>query len=137
MQDYGNNIQIRTYADVDDISENNDGENWLKSYSSTQINLVKETQRNYLLLNMLQNKGIISVSFDHPIRFTAMPLETAMWSLVNAEKEHLKTLETQQQGLVRCNLTLTAEPFISTSSTRSRSIIDTASSGSTTFTNSS
>jgi len=54
----------------------------------------------YQLLSTLQHKGVASASFDHPIRFTAIPLETAMWSLVNAEKERLKTLETQKHELV-------------------------------------
>ena len=54
----------------------------------------------YHLLNTLQNKGVVSASFDHPIRFTAIPLETAMLSLVSAEKERLKSLETQKHDLV-------------------------------------
>lgn len=54
----------------------------------------------YQLLSTLQHKGVVSASFNHPIRFTAIPLETAMWSLVNAEKERLKTLETQKEELV-------------------------------------
>lgn len=72
------------------------------SKTAPEVSKALKTQRTetYHLLNTLQNKGIISISFDHPIRFTAMPLETAMWSLVNAEKEHLKSLEIQQQGLV-------------------------------------
>lgn len=54
----------------------------------------------YQLLSTLQNKGIVSASFDHPIRFTAISLETAMLSLVNVEKERLKSLETQKHDLV-------------------------------------
>ena len=54
----------------------------------------------YQLLNTLQHKGVVSASFDHPIRFAAIPLETAMLSMVNAEKERLKSLETQKHDLV-------------------------------------
>ncbi len=54
----------------------------------------------YQLLTTLQNKGVVSASFDHPIRFTAIPLEPAMLSLVNAEKERLRSLETQKHELV-------------------------------------
>ncbi|WP_299293898.1 TrmB family transcriptional regulator [Nitrosopumilus sp.] len=53
----------------------------------------------YHLLSALQNKGIVSATFDHPIRFTAEPLDKAIWVLVNSEKERVKSLEQMEKGL--------------------------------------
>lgn len=53
----------------------------------------------YHLLSALQNKGIVSATFQHPIQFTALPLNKAIWILVNAEKERVKSLERMEQGL--------------------------------------
>ena len=54
----------------------------------------------YHLLTTLQNKGIVSATFQHPIRFSALPLDKAVWVLVNAEKERVKTLEKQEKNIV-------------------------------------
>ena len=35
----------------------------------------------YHLLSALQNKGIVEASFEHPIKFTASPLDKAIWIL--------------------------------------------------------
>ncbi len=47
----------------------------------------------YHLLSALQNKGIVSATFQHPIQFTALQLNKAIWILVNSEKERVKSLE--------------------------------------------
>lgn len=54
----------------------------------------------YHLLTTLQNKGIVSATFQHPIKFSATPLNKAIWSLVNAEKERVNTLEKQEYNIV-------------------------------------
>ena len=54
----------------------------------------------YQILSALQSKGIVSATFNHPIRFSAVPLDRAIWTLVNAEKARLKTLETEKTELV-------------------------------------
>ncbi len=54
----------------------------------------------YYLLTTLQNKGIVSANFRHPTRFSAMPLDKAMWSLVHTEKERLRELERKERDLV-------------------------------------
>ncbi len=54
----------------------------------------------YHLLTTLQNKGIVSATFQHPIRFSATPLDKAIWVLVNAEKERVNTLERQEKNIV-------------------------------------
>jgi sugar-specific transcriptional regulator TrmB len=53
----------------------------------------------YHLLSALQNKGIVLATFQHPIQFTALPLNKAIWILVNSEKEHVKSLEQMEKGL--------------------------------------
>ncbi len=53
----------------------------------------------YHLLTALQNKGIVSATFQHPIKFKAIPLDKAVWILVNAEKERIKGLEQQEQDI--------------------------------------
>ena len=53
----------------------------------------------YHLLSALQNKGIVSATFQHPIQFTASPLNKAIWILVNSEKERVKSLEQMEKGL--------------------------------------
>lgn len=54
----------------------------------------------YQILNILESKGIVSATFNHPIRFSAVPLDRAIWTLVNTEKARLKTLETEKNELV-------------------------------------
>lgn len=53
----------------------------------------------YHLLSALQNKGIVTATFQHPIQFTALPLDKAIWILVNSEKERVKSLEQMEKGL--------------------------------------
>ena len=50
----------------------------------------------YHLLTTLQNKGLVSATFQHPTRFSAESLNKAIWVLVNAEKERVSTLEGQE-----------------------------------------
>jgi len=53
----------------------------------------------YKLLTTLQNKGMVSALFQHPIKFTAIPLVDAVRSLINTEKERIKNLENQKTEL--------------------------------------
>ena len=53
----------------------------------------------YKLLAALQNKGVVSASFQHPIQFSAIPLMDAIHSLINTEKERIKKLESQKSEL--------------------------------------
>ncbi len=50
----------------------------------------------YHLLTTLQNKGMVSATFQHPTKFSAEPLNKAIWVLVNAEKERVNSLENQE-----------------------------------------
>jgi len=53
----------------------------------------------YHLLTALQNKGIVSATFQHPIKFKAITINKAVWILVTAEKERIKGLEKQEQDI--------------------------------------
>jgi HTH-type transcriptional regulator, sugar sensing transcriptional regulator len=53
----------------------------------------------YHLLTTLQNKGLVSATFQHPTRFSAESLNKAIWVLVNAEKERVNTLENQEREI--------------------------------------
>jgi len=55
----------------------------------------------YHLLTTLQNKGIVSATFQHPIKFTALSLTKAIKSMVNTEKERIKKLEKQEEELTK------------------------------------
>lgn len=70
--------------------------------TATQISKTLKVPRTetYHLLTNLQNKGIVSATFQHPIKFTALPLDKAIAALINAEKERVKNLETQEKSLV-------------------------------------
>jgi len=54
----------------------------------------------YHLLTTLQNKGMVSATFQHPIKFSAEPLNKAIWVLVNAEKERVNNLEKNEKNIV-------------------------------------
>ena len=55
----------------------------------------------YQLLASLQKKGIVSATFGHPIKFTALPPAKAIKTLVNAEKERVKSLEKQEKTIIK------------------------------------
>ena len=55
----------------------------------------------YHLLTTLQNKGVVSATFQHPIKFSALPLTNALKSMIDTEKERVKKLEKQEQELTK------------------------------------
>ncbi len=70
--------------------------------TATQVSKTLKVPRTetYHLLTNLQNKGIVSATFQHPIKFSALSLDKAIGVLINAEKERVKTLESQEKTLV-------------------------------------
>lgn len=70
--------------------------------TATQVSKTLKVPRTetYHLLTNLQNKGIVSATFQHPIKFSALPLNKAIGVLINAEKERVKNLEAQEKSLV-------------------------------------
>jgi len=78
---------------------------FLEKYGSSTATQVSKTLKvprteTYHLLTNLQNKGIVSATFQHPIKFSAISLDKAIGVLVNAEKERVKSLESQEKNLV-------------------------------------
>ncbi len=45
------------------------------------------------MLTALQNKGIVSATFEHPIKFSTLPIQEAIHVLVSTETERLKKLK--------------------------------------------
>ncbi len=72
------------------------------SSTATQVSKSLKVPRTetYHLLTNLQNKGIVSATFQHPIKFSALSLDKAVGVLINSEKERVKTLESQEKNLV-------------------------------------
>jgi HTH-type transcriptional regulator, sugar sensing transcriptional regulator len=70
--------------------------------TATQVSKTLKVPRTetYHLLTNLQNKGIVSATFQHPIRFSALSLDKAIGVLINAEKERVRNLESQEKNLV-------------------------------------
>lgn len=55
----------------------------------------------YQLLAALQKKGIVLATFGHPIKFSALNLNKAVKTLVNAEKERVKLLEKKEERIIK------------------------------------
>lgn len=70
--------------------------------TATQISKALKIPRTetYHLLTNLQNNGIVSASFQHPIKFSAFPIDKAIGILINAEKERVKALENQEKNII-------------------------------------
>ncbi len=78
---------------------------FLEKYGSSTATQVSKSLKiprteTYHLLTNLQNRGIVSASFEHPIRFNASSLDKAMEILINAEKERVKNLENKENDLL-------------------------------------
>lgn len=56
---------------------------------------------SYQLLSALQKKGIVLATFGHPIKFSALKLNKAVKTLVNAEKERVKSLEKKEERITQ------------------------------------
>jgi sugar-specific transcriptional regulator TrmB len=54
----------------------------------------------YRILRDLEKKGIVFAIFEKPLKFTAIPLDKAIDSLVDAQKIQIKLLEQEKEGLV-------------------------------------
>ena len=53
----------------------------------------------YFILNTLQNKGIVSAEFSFPTRYAALPIEKAIATLINTEKENLNILAKEEKNI--------------------------------------
>ncbi len=54
----------------------------------------------YNLLNSLQKKGLVSCTMNYPIRFVATPLDKAVKTLLDMEKQKLVSFESQSRQLL-------------------------------------
>ena len=54
----------------------------------------------YHILTSLQQKGVILASFEHPIRFSALPIQKAISILLNTESERLNLLKQAEPVLM-------------------------------------
>ena len=55
----------------------------------------------YQLLASLQKKGIVLATFGHPIKFSAIKPSIAVKTLVNTEKERVKSLEKKEETIIK------------------------------------
>ncbi len=53
----------------------------------------------YHLLATLQNRGVVSATFQHPIKFSASPLEKAIKLMIDMEKERVRNLEAKKDEI--------------------------------------
>ena len=54
----------------------------------------------YNLLKILMNKGMVYSTMQHPMKFVAIPLDKAVWNLVNIERQRVNSLEKNGENLV-------------------------------------
>ena len=55
----------------------------------------------YFILNLLQNRGVVTAEFSSPTKYFAIPLEQTLSLLINTEKEKLNTLTQKQEDLIK------------------------------------
>jgi sugar-specific transcriptional regulator TrmB len=60
----------------------------------------------YRILRDLEKKGLVYSAFEKPLKFTAVPLEKAIDSLIEAQKMKIKVLEKEKVGLVELWLSI-------------------------------
>jgi len=54
----------------------------------------------YHLLSSLQNKGLVTATFQHPIKFNAVQFDKALKLLIDIEKDRLRTFEIKEKDLL-------------------------------------
>ncbi len=54
----------------------------------------------YFILNVLESRGIVTAQLSSPTKYSALPLDQTLSTLVNTEKEKLETLEQQKKALI-------------------------------------
>jgi sugar-specific transcriptional regulator TrmB len=60
----------------------------------------------YRILRDLEKKGLVFSAFEKPLKFTAIPLEKAIDSLIAAQKMKINLLEKEKSGLVELWLSI-------------------------------
>lgn len=67
-----------------------------KTATETAKTLKVPRTETYRILSNLQNKGIVSSTFDHPTRFSMLSISESLGVLVKSAIEHVKSLESQK-----------------------------------------
>lgn len=55
----------------------------------------------YRTINTLQNRGIISSTIDHPVKFSALPISKALDLLIRTEIENIRILQNQKNEIMK------------------------------------
>lgn len=71
-----------------------------KTANEISKNLHIPRTETYHLLTNLQHKGMILVSFEHPIKFSALQIKKAISALLNTESERLNMLKQSESVLI-------------------------------------
>ena len=72
-----------------------------KTANEISKNLDIPRTETYHLLTSLQSRGVVLVSFEHPIRFSAIHIQKAIFALLHAESERLNTLKKAEPVLMK------------------------------------
>jgi len=69
--------------------------------SAPEVSKALEIPRTetYFIINTLQNKGIVTAEFSTPIKYSTLPINEAIVTLVKSEQEKVKILASQEQEL--------------------------------------
>lgn len=65
----------------------------------TKILKIPRTE-TYRVIHTLQSRGIVSSTIDHPVKFTALPIDKALDILLRTEMENLRSLQDQKEEII-------------------------------------
>lgn len=54
----------------------------------------------YRVINTLQRRGIVSSTIDHPVKFSALPIDKALEILILTEMENVRVLQNQKNDII-------------------------------------
>ena len=73
----------------------------------------------YRILKSLQNKGLLEVTLESPVRFTAIPFDQVLTSFIKSRRDEVSLIENTKDDLLndwekisRTNFELSAEKFV-------------------------
>jgi len=72
-----------------------------KTASEVSKSLDFPRTETYQILNSLQNKGIVLTEMSHPTKFSVLPIEKAILTMVNVERERIDEIANREQELVK------------------------------------
>lgn len=66
----------------------------------TRLLRISRTE-TYRIINTLQNRGMISSTIDHPVKFSALPIGKALDLLIRTEMENIRMLHDQKNEIIK------------------------------------